>query len=84
MIIIHKIDNFSSIFSLPRRKEDLSRLKCEISDYYTFGPYKPKVAIENDLVSIEIDTSSISSQKPDFDRLICGAVKRSSRRVQSG
>ncbi len=80
MVIIHKIDDF--LFNLfPASKEgrkegrkegdkDLSRLKEEITDYYTFGPYKPKVTIENDLVSIEIDTSSISTQKPDFDAAV--------------
>lgn len=76
MIIIHKIDDF--LFNLfPGAKEgrkeedkDLTRLKEEISDYYTFGPYKPKVTIEDDLVSIEIDTSSISAQKPDFDAAV--------------
>lgn len=73
MIIIHKIDDF--LFNLfPAAKEgrdkDLSRLKEELTDYYTFGPYKPKVTLENDLVRIEIDTSSISAQKPDFDAAV--------------
>jgi len=56
MIIIHKIDNF--LFNLfPKAKEgdkDHSLLKEEIAGYYTFGPYKPKVEIEDDLISIEI------------------------------
>jgi tetratricopeptide (TPR) repeat protein len=72
MIIIHKIDDF--LFNLfPKAKEGdkgLSVLKEEIASYYTFGPYKPKVEIENDLVSIEIDTSAIASQKPDFDAVV--------------
>lgn len=72
MIIIHKIDDF--LFNLfPKTKEgdkDLSLLKEEIASYYTFGPYKPKVEIENDLISIEIDTSAITSQKGEFDAAI--------------
>lgn len=68
---------FSSICSRLLRTDgrtdgdrDLSPLKEEITDYYTFGPYKPKVTIENDIVSIEIDTSSISTQKPDFEAAV--------------
>lgn len=76
MIIIHKIDYF--LFSLfPAIKEgrkegdkDLSALKEELTKYYTFGPYKPKVDIQNDIVSIDIDVSSISSQKAYFDIVV--------------
>ena len=48
----------------------LNNLKEKIASYYTFGPYKPKVEIEDDLIKIEIDTSSISTQKPDFDAAV--------------
>lgn len=79
MVIIHKIDDF--LFNLfPASKEgdkDLSTLKEAITSFYTFGPYKPKVEIENDLVTIEIDTSAITSQKADFDAAVkhCEAGK---------
>src|SRR3989304_6739954 len=69
MIIIHKINDF--LFSLfPRTQENgksIDKLKEELIDYYTFGPFRPKVDIEGDFVKIEIDTSSISSQKAEFD-----------------
>ena len=72
MIIIHKIDDF--LFNLfPKRKDrdtDLSLLKEEIVSYYTFGPYKPKVEIEDDLISIEIDISAITNQKAEFDAAV--------------
>lgn len=72
MIIIHKIDEF--LFSLfPKAKEtgnSIEILKDELGNYYTFGPYKPKVEINEDVVRIEIDTSTIISQKPAFDTAI--------------
>ncbi|MBI5633730.1 MAG: tetratricopeptide repeat protein [Nitrospirae bacterium] len=78
MIIIHKIDDF--LFNLfPAAKEakeakeagkDLSLLKEEIANYYTFGPFKPKVEIQDDLITVEIDTSAITSQKSDFDTVV--------------
>jgi len=72
MIIIHKIDNF--LFNLfPKTKQagkSSEILKDELTVYYTFGPYKPKVEIDNEYVRIEIDTSAIISQKPAFDTAI--------------
>jgi len=72
MIIIHKISDF--LFDLfPKAKErgnSLDALKEELTNYYTFGPYRPNVDIEGDLVKIEIDTSAISSQKAEFDTAV--------------
>jgi len=83
MIIIHKIDDF--LFNLfpgaagarehgstgaREHGRDLSLLKEDIANYYTFGPFKPKVEIQDDLITIEIDTSAITSQKSDFDTVI--------------
>ncbi|MBE0424597.1 MAG: tetratricopeptide repeat protein, partial [Lutibacter sp.] len=41
-----------------------------LEKYYTYGPYKPKVSIENDWVKIEIDTTSIISQEADYKKAI--------------
>jgi Tfp pilus assembly protein PilF len=72
MIIIHKTDDF--LFNLfPKAKEagkSFETLKDELGNYYTFGPYKPKVEINDDVVKIYIDTSAILSQKPAFDTAI--------------
>lgn len=69
MIIIHKIDDFLfNLFPKTRGKENnLESLKEELIDYYTYGPFRPEVNIEGDLVRVVIDTSSISSQKSEFD-----------------
>ncbi|MBI4826927.1 MAG: tetratricopeptide repeat protein [Nitrospirae bacterium] len=72
MIIIHKIDDF--LFNLfPKAKEagkSVEILKAELGNYYTFGPYKPKVEIDEEFIKIEIDTSTILSQKSAFDTAI--------------
>ncbi len=72
MIIIHKINDF--LFNLfPKISEkgkSLELLKEELVDYYTFGPFRPKIDIEGDFVKIEIGISSISSQKAEFDLVI--------------
>jgi tetratricopeptide (TPR) repeat protein len=72
MIIIHKLNDF--LFNLfPKTRErgsSLDALREELTDFYTFGPYRPKVEIEGDFVKIEIDTSAISSQKAEFDTAV--------------
>jgi len=39
-------------------------------NFYTFGPYKPKVTVSNDFVKIEIDTSTIITQERDYQKVI--------------
>jgi len=72
MIIIHKINDL--LFNLfPKAIEqgkDMESLKEAIVEYYTFGPFLPKVEIDGDFVKIEIDTSTITSQKAEFDTVI--------------
>ena len=65
MVIILKIDDFlSNLFPTAREKRDnLSALRQELVDYYTVGPFKPHVDIEGDIITIEIDTSSITARK---------------------
>lgn len=41
-----------------------------LTKYYTYGPYKPKVTIENDWVIIDIDTPSILSEEADYRKTI--------------
>jgi tetratricopeptide (TPR) repeat protein len=69
MIIILKIDDFlSKLFpSAHEKRDNLPALKQELIDYYTFGPFRPQVDIEGEFLRIEIDTSSITSQKSEFD-----------------
>ncbi|MFA5857586.1 MAG: tetratricopeptide repeat protein [Elusimicrobiota bacterium] len=81
MIIIHKLDNF--LFELfPKTKvmdgSNIDKLRKELISYYTFGPYKPKVEIDEikNIVSISIDINLIATQKKDFDTVISLCEKR--------
>jgi tetratricopeptide (TPR) repeat protein len=72
MIIIHKVNDL--LFSLfPKALEQgksMEALKEALIAYYTFGPFRPKVELEGDFVKIEIDTSTITSQKAEFDTVV--------------
>ena len=86
MQIKHKIDDF--LFEIfPKAKKannDLDVLKEELANYYTYGPYKPKVNIEGGgWISIDIDTPTIllfPAECPPYftgdvsDGLVCGFV----------
>lgn len=70
MQIIHKIDDFLfTIFPSIKRGDEMS-LKDAIQEYYTYGPYKPKVSIEDNWVKIEIDAPTIISQDSDYKKVI--------------
>jgi len=72
LIILHKIDEF--IWNLfPNSKKfgnDTNILIEEIKDFYSYGPYKPKVTANEDIIQIEIDIPAILSQGQDFDKVI--------------
>lgn len=70
MQIIHKIDDFLyTIFPKIKRGDDQSLIDA-IQDYYTYGPYKPKVSIEDNWIKIDIDTPTIVSQNGDYKKVI--------------
>jgi Flp pilus assembly protein TadD len=70
MQIIHKIDDF--LFTIfPELMGGGNELIINtLKQYYTYGPYQPKVSIENDWVKIEIDTPTILSQESDYKKTI--------------
>jgi len=72
MIIIHKVNDL--LFQLfPKAIEQgksMEALKEALIAYYTFGPFRPKVEIDGEFVKIEIDTSTITSQKAEFDAVV--------------
>lgn len=77
MKIVHKIDDFLfTIFpEISVKQNNKSLIINTLERYYTYGPYKPKVSIENDYVKIEIDTSSIISQEADYKKVIAFCEK---------
>jgi tetratricopeptide (TPR) repeat protein len=75
MQIIHKIDNFLYTIFPSVIQGDQQSLLNAIQEFYTYGPYKPKVTIDNDFVSIEIDTPTILAQDLDYQNVIAFCEK---------
>lgn len=75
MQIIHKIDNFLYTIFPSVIQGDQQSLLNAIQDFYTYGPYKPKVTIDNYFVSIEIDTPTILAQDLDYQKVIAFCEK---------
>lgn len=70
MQIIHKIDTFLYTIFPSVTPGDQQSLLNAIQDFYTYGPYKPKVTIDNEWVKIEIDTPTILAQETDYQKVI--------------
>lgn len=70
MQIIHKIDDFLYTIFPKIKKGDEQSLIDAIQEYYTYGPYKPKVSIEDNWIKIDIDTPTIVSQEGDYKKVI--------------
>jgi len=70
MQIIHKINDF--LFTIfPELMWGGNNLIINtLENYYTYGPYKPKISIDNDWVKIEIDTPTIISQEADYKKTV--------------
>jgi len=75
MQIIHKIDNFLYTIFPSVIQGDQQSLLNAIQDFYTYGLYKPIVTINNDFVSIEIDTPTILAQDVDYQKVIAFCEK---------
>jgi len=70
MIIIHKVDELL-LDLFPKYKKsggNLDILKEELSAFYTYGPFTPRISFEDGFVTIEIDTQRIVSEERDFER----------------
>jgi Tfp pilus assembly protein PilF len=68
MRIIHKLDDFLT-YLFPNNK-DQNQIINSMEEFYSYGSYKPKVTIENGLVIVDIDISSIANQENDFKKVI--------------
>ena len=72
MTIIFKIDDLL-LDLFPRTKEsniDHNVLMDELSDFYSVGPNRPKIDIEDDTVTVEIDTDLIETQEQDYRKVV--------------
>ncbi len=71
MQIIHKIDDFLFIiFPKIKMGGGNSLIISELENYYRCGPFKPIVTIDNEWVTIQIDTPTIISQEADYRKTV--------------
>ena len=77
MQIIHKIDDFLfTIFPKLKMGGGNSLIISELENYYTYGPFKPTVTVDNEWVTIIIDTPTIISQEADYRKTVALCEKR--------
>jgi tetratricopeptide (TPR) repeat protein len=70
MQIIHRIDDFLYTLFSELEKGDTNALLLKLTDYYTYGPFKPQVTINDGWVTIDIDTPTILSQENDYQKVV--------------
>lgn len=70
MQIAHKMDDFLFTIFPDLMGGGNDQIISKLEKYYTYGPYKPKVSINNDWVTIEIDTPTILSQETDYRKTV--------------
>jgi tetratricopeptide (TPR) repeat protein len=72
MIITHALNDF--LYSLFPDAEvfgqNSEQLVEHLTDFYTFGPYRPTVTVKGEVVEVKIDTRAISSQKGEYDKVL--------------
>jgi hypothetical protein len=70
MQIIHKIDDFLFTIFPELIGGGNAFIINYLENHYTYGPYKPKVNIDNGWVKIEIDSPAIISQEADYKKIV--------------
>ena len=69
MQIKHRIDDFLfTIFPELNGKRD--NLAIVLDKYFTYGPFRPKINIEEDFVTIHIDTTAINAQENEYKKVL--------------
>lgn len=47
-----------------------------LTDFYTFGPYRPTVTVQDEVVTVRIDTKAIATQQADYNKILQLCEKR--------
>jgi hypothetical protein len=69
MTIIFKVDHF--LFELfPVEQNNFEELEKFLKNFYTEGPFEPKIELNDKLVTIEIDTTRIHEDTPRYKKLV--------------
>jgi Tfp pilus assembly protein PilF len=75
MQIIHKIDEFLFTIFPKLRGGGNDLIISALEKYYTYGPFKPTVIIDQDYVKIIIDTPLIVEQDSDYKKTVAYCEK---------
>lgn len=68
MQIIHRIDDF--LYTIFPNIKDENHIINVMEQFYSYGPHKPKVKIENGFVIVDVDIIKITSQENNFSKAI--------------
>ncbi|MBC6606942.1 tetratricopeptide repeat protein [Hymenobacter sp. BT188] len=72
MTIHHPLNEF--LYSLfPKAQafgQNPEQLIDHLTDFYTFGPYRPTVTIQGDRIEVRIDTQTIHSQQAEYQKIL--------------
>ncbi|GGF27463.1 tetratricopeptide repeat protein [Hymenobacter cavernae] len=72
MTIHHPLNDF--LYSLfPEAQtfgQNAQQLVDHLTDFYTFGPYRPTVTIKGDTVEVKIDTNAIRTQQAEYQKVL--------------
>ena len=70
MQIIHPLDDFFNTLFPNTGKGSNDLIISKLESYYSYGPFKPSVKINNNIVIVDIDTSTILNQEPDYRKTV--------------
>jgi len=70
MQIIHRKEDFLYTLFPELADGDDEQIISVLSNYYSYGGFKPLVRIENDIIIIELDTSTIARHEADYRRAV--------------
>lgn len=70
MQIVHKINDFLYTIFPELENANEKDIITAIQKYYTYGPFVPKITINKDLVTIDVDTETILTQDADYNKTV--------------
>ncbi|WP_148561725.1 tetratricopeptide repeat protein [Pontibacter korlensis] len=70
MHIFHPLDDFTYDLFLTGKERDIEQLKQKMTDFYSVGPYKPKITVKEKQIEVEIDATLIEEQQKAYQEVI--------------
>ncbi len=70
MKIVHPLNDFFYTLFPNLTGGVKSLIINELENYYSYGPFKPKISFDDDWVIVEIDTDKILAQEADYRKVV--------------